>query len=146
MSTPPVSARTIVRDAVIDVLNTRRDKTSVRVTNFNISKKYLNQPTDKSNTYCVIVGDESPDGRTMNSETWTMTLKIVCWANDANDPHAIIDAMIEDVQDVMRLVRSALTGVVSDIMPGEIAPDERTVEALPWGQAVRTWTMSHERQ
>ncbi len=145
----PVSQRTIVRDAILAVLDTRKDKQSVRVSQFNTSKRYLNaQETTKGNTYCVIVGDESPSGRAMQSEKWDMEVKIVCYANHADDPHAIVDAMIEDAQDAMMMVRDQLRTdhIVRDIESVSITPDERTTEALPWGQAVRTWTVSHERK
>lgn len=149
MSTPPVSPRTIVRDAILSVLDNRRDKNFVRVPAFDTSKKYLNaQETTKGNTYCVIVGDESPSSRAMQSETWDMEVKIVCYANHHEDPHAIVDAMIEDAQDAMMMVRDQLRTdrTVRDIETVSITPDERTTEALPWGQAVRTWTVSHDRK
>jgi hypothetical protein len=145
----PVSPRTIIRDAVVNVLNMRTDKDSVRVPNFDVSLRYLTpDQTNKRNTYCVIVGDESPTSRTMSNERWDMQLKVVCYAHDTDDPHAIIDGMIEDAQDAMVLVREDLRSfhVVLDIESASITSDERTTESLPWGQAVRTWTVSHDRK
>lgn len=143
------SPRTIVRDAVIAVLDHRRDKSVVRVPSFDISTRYLTtDQTKKGNTYCVIVGDETPTSRTMDRERWDMELKIVCYAHDANDPHAVLDGMVEDAQAAMAMVRESLrtSRVCLDIETRGITSDERTTESLPWGQAVRTWTVSHDRK
>ena len=148
MSDLPVSVRTIVRDQVIDILHMRKGG-AVRVPQYDISTYYLSaDETVKISTYCVIVTDESVTERNQQSEVWELTLKIVMYAHDASDPHAMIDGMIEDVQDAMRLARNTLTlnNIVCDIKPGDIAPDERTRSALPHGQAVRTWTMRHDRR
>lgn len=144
-----ISPRTIVRDTILDVLATRTDKSMVRVPNFSTSQKYLNAQESKTgNTYCVIVTDESPTPSTFTSKNWSMQVKIVCYANHPTDPHGIIDAMIEDLNETMALVRThgSLHGVISRMDPEGITADERTTEAGPWGQAVCTWTMDHERE
>lgn len=149
MSTLAVSTRTIVRDTIISVLQTRTDKSVVRVPSFAISKKYLTQEeTKQGNTYCVIVTDESPETYTHSANNWKMQVKIVCYAHHPDDPHAILDAMIEDLHDAMVMVRShsTLHRLISNMQPVDMAADERTTGAAPWGQVVCTWNMSHARQ
>lgn len=148
MSLPPVSARTLVRDAVVQGFQSRQDTSLARVQKFGVSLKYLNpQETKQGNTYCILMSEETPERHTQTQRNWQMEMKIVCYANHPEDPHAIIDAMIEDAQDAMSLMREHQTvkDLVWNVRPVSITVDERTTEAGPWGQAVCTWMMDHCR-
>ena len=144
-----ISPRTVVRNTIVAVLENRKGNANVRVQTYAISKKYLNaQEATQDNTYCVIVTDELREPSTFQNENWKMMLKIVCYANDPTDPHAIIDAMVEDLIETMSLVngRTELAGIAWKMTPVSISSDERTTDAGPWGQAVCEWTMDHERR
>lgn len=148
MSTPPKSPRTMVRDTVMSVLNSRTDKSIARVSAFKVSKKFLNaQETGGGNTYCVLITDEDPEKHTHGAYAYAMTLKIVIYANHSEDPHTIVDGMIEDLIEAMGVVRNHadLDEIVFNIRPDVITSDDRTTEAGPWGQAVCTWKMDHTR-
>lgn len=149
MSDLAVSHRTILRDAIVSVLEDRKKETSLcRVPAYQISTKWLGPNESKqAHTYCVVVSEETRDGGTQRQRDWKLEVKLICLANDSTDPHPVLDAMIEDAQEVMETVRThaALQGILWDLSPEQITPDEATVEAGPWGQAVCSWMMRHRR-
>jgi hypothetical protein len=148
VSTLSTSVRTLVVNTVLSILESRKDKSVSRVSSFDLSKKYLTTDQTKTrNTYCVLVSEESPQGFTQVQRDWKLELKIVCYAHHADEPHPILDAMIEDLQEAMSLLlrHADVSGKIWNLLPASITSDERTTEAGPWAQAVCTWTLDHGR-
>ncbi len=145
-----VSTRTLVRDAVIRILTSRKKDAQARVPEFAVSPRFLTeQETNQKHTYCVIVTDEQVDAGSSSQRArgFALTVKLVCYAYDQTDPHAVLDAMIEDAAEAMGLlvVQPELRGLVWHVVPESITTDEGTTAALPWGQAVCQWSASHAR-
>lgn len=148
MSTLTTSVRTIVVNTVLSILESRKDKSVSRVTSFDLSKKYLTTDQTKTrHTYCVLVSEEQYQEHTQTKRGWKLELKIVCYAHHADEPHPILDAMIEDVQEAVSLLlqHEDIRGQVWNLTPVSITSDERTTEAGPWAQAVCVWTLDHAR-
>jgi hypothetical protein len=145
-----VSTRTLVRDAVIRILTSRKKDAQVRVAEFAVSPRFLSeQETNQKHTYCVIITDEQVDtaSSSQRARGFAITVKIVCYAYDQADPHAVLDAMIEDAAAAMGLLvtQPELRGLVWHVVPESITTDEGTTAALPWGQAVCQWSARHAR-
>lgn len=148
MSAPSVSTRTIVRDTVMQMLESRKGQSILRVKAFAVSNRFLSeQETKQANTYCVIVTDEAIEGATQRARDSRLTLKLVLYAYDTKDPHGVLDAMIEDVHDLMQGLddHADVTDLISSVRPESITADEATTAAGPWAQALCIWTLTHRR-
>jgi hypothetical protein len=142
------SPRTILRDACILQLIARKNQASARVRSFAVSPRYLTeQETKQANTYCVIVTDEQTQGFSHATHDVSVTLKLVLYAHDAEDPRGTLDGMIEDAHDVVRGLRNQadVASQLWNIMPDTVTTDEATTAAGPWAQAVCVWTVRVSR-
>lgn len=148
MSAPAVSVRTIIRDAVIQTLESRKGQSLVRVKSFAVSNRFLTeQETKQANTYCVIMTDEDPGSMTQQGRSFDATLKVVAYAYDAKDPHAVLNAMIEDLYEAMADMgnHADLRALIEQVTVGGLTTDEATTAAGSWTQAIRTWTFNFSR-
>lgn len=148
MSAPAVSTRTIIRDTVMQVLESRKGQTVCRVKSFAVSPRFLTeQETKQANTYCVIVTDEDITVSRQSQRDISATVKLVLYAHDTKDPRAVLDAMIEDIYEVMlgSAGHADLRDLVWQVMPETLTTDEATTAAGPWAQALWTWTLKFSR-
>lgn len=148
MSAPAVSTRTIIRDTVMQMLESRKGQSICRVKKYAVSPNFLNeQETKQANTYCVIATDEEISADGHGSRDVGLTLKMVLYARDTNDQHAVLDAMIEDAHELMLGLQSQadLRGLVWNVEPNGLTTDEATTAAKDWTQAVCLWTVRFSR-
>lgn len=148
MSTPPTSTRTIVRDTVMQALELRKGQSLVRVKSYAVSNRFLaEQETTQANTYCVVVTDEEPGSMTQRSRDFRATLKVVTYAYDTKDPHAVLNAMIEDLYELMAGIgrHADLRDVIEQVTVEGMTTDEATTAAGPRAQAIRTWAFTFSR-
>ena len=146
MSTPPVSDRTLVRDAVVAVLDSRKGGDGVREKSFDVSTNYLAvEECKRFPTYCVIVTDETPSSFTQRQIDCLMTVTLVIYAKHDRDVRAMLDACIEDAYDAMLLVQDRMESAAWKLTLRNLTTDEGTTIATPHAQAVQQWTCHHGR-
>jgi hypothetical protein len=135
-----LSPRTTIRDAIVSACRHGQGTTARRVQEYAVALNYLTDSELKqSAVYCVLVTDETgADGSSFQRDMVAATVKVVLWANDANDPREKLDRMIEDACDSVRVALQALrssSAIVSGVLE-EITTDEATTAAGPLAQAV----------
>lgn len=146
MSIPPVSARTLVRDAVIATFEQRKGDDGVRVKAYDVSPNFLTvEECKRWPTYCVIVTDEAPSEFTQRQVDCTMTLTIVIYVKDDRDVRAALDAAIEDVYDTMLLAVARIGEAAWQLTLTELTTDDGTTIAKPHAQAIQRWHCHHGR-
>lgn len=146
MSTPPVSARTLVRDAVIATFEERKGDDGVRVKAFDVSPFFLTlEECNRFPTYCVIVTDETPEDFTQRQADFAMTLTIVIYAKDERDPRGALDAAIEDAYETLLLSASRIGDAAWQLKIAELTTDDGTKIAKPHAQAIQRWRCHHGR-
>lgn len=148
MTTLSTSPRTLIRDAIMSMLETRKNQALSRIQSFAVSPKFLSPPElTQSNTYCVIATDEAFQRSTHSVDESELTIKLVIYAKDTKDPRAPLDAMIEDARDAMTglIGHPDVRGVVSRVVPESIATNESTTDAEHLAQAVFVWTIQQRR-
>lgn len=145
--TPAVSIRTQARDAVMDALLNQRNQSTARVQDFDVSPKYLGcDECTKFPTYCVIATDERMEAQTLRDRDSTLTLLIVIWAKDTQDPRAKLDASIEDAYDAMIGLQARIADRIWKLSLDDITADEGASTSHPHAQAVLRWSLSHRRR
>lgn len=148
MSAAAISVRTIIRDTIIAMLESRKNQSIARIASFSVSPRFLTQlETKQANTYCVIVTDEAFQEVTHGRRDASLTVKLVVYAYDTKDPRAPLDAMIEDAYEVMSSLQqhADMSSLIWHVSPESITTDEATTDAGPWAQALCTWTLQHRR-
>lgn len=148
MTAPSTSPRTVIRDTIMSILETRKNQSLSRIQSFAVSPKYL-APSElkQANTYCVIATDEDFRRTTQSFEDSELTVKIVMYAMDTKDPRTPLDAMIEDAFDAMTGLSAHpdVRGTLSQVQPESLVTNESTTDAEHIGQAVFAWTLQHRR-
>ena len=147
MTTPAISTRTVVRDAIVLALGNLKGQSTARNKTFAVSLRYLTETeTKQATTYCVVCTNEQGVAQTQQHATWDLTVLIVIWAYDTNDPRAKLDACLEDVYETMLLVQATMRDVVWKMTLGDIQTDDGTTAAGDWAQGIQRWTISHRRR
>lgn len=147
MSAPAISVRTQVRDAIMQALRDLQHQPSARVQDFDVSPKYLTcEECARFPTYCVVATDERPDRQTLMETDCTLTVLIVIYAKDTQDPRAKLDASIEDAYDTMILLQTRLADRVWKMTMEDLTSDEGAATSQPHAQAVLRWNLHHRRR
>lgn len=147
MSTPAISTRTLVRDAVLSELAALKGTERARVKAFDLSSNFLNADEIRANvTYCVVVTDESLTAQTLQRAESALSLVLVLYVREQTDLRARLDAAIEDVYETLLLVRERLTGEVSHFHLTELTTDDNTTAVKGVAQAIQRWTCRHQRR
>lgn len=140
------SVRTIIRDRLVDEFEARRDAQAGRVTDFDISLRWLSETEVKrASTYCVVMTDEQRSSQTMQDDEYRLTGVIILYANDSKDSRSKLDDMIEDAMDVLRLTLRALLGTIQSGAIDSVTTTEASTAEGDWTQAVIRWSGIHRR-
>lgn len=147
MSTPTVSHRTAIRDAVLATFESRRGADGMRVKEFDVARYWLSvEQCQRFPTYCVIVTDEVPGEKTQRAVNFGLTLAVVIYVKDDHDPRRALDAAIEDVYETLLLVQDTIDEESSwQFSPQELSSDDGTSIAHPYALAVQRWQCEHRR-
>lgn len=144
-----MSPRTSIRDAIVLAFNQAKASPERQVQDYAVSVLFLTETELKqSATYCVVLTDEARAGNgTMQTDDIAATLKVICWASDAADPHGLLDAMIDDACDTLRTALAALkearqigVGMIDSIT----VADAKSTDG-PLAQAVIQLTVTFQR-
>lgn len=147
MSALAISARTLVRDAVLAELTTLKQSDRARVKAFAVSSNFLSADELKQDiTYCVIVTDETLSGQTLAKRDSVLTVVVVLYVREQTDLRAKLDAAIEDVYEALLLVRERLKQDVSQFQLNEITTDDNTTAVKGVAQSIQRWTCRHQRR
>lgn len=145
MSTPTVSDRTIVRDAIMTALTNRQNQDGMRLKTFDVSPNFLTpEECTRAVTYCVVVTNETMQAFTQQQRDCAMTLLLILYVRDEQDVRAMLDKAIEDVYETMLLFQSAQSAAWK-LTLDELTTDEGTTVAKPHAQAVLRWSCHHGR-
>jgi len=143
------SPRTSIRDAIVLAFNQSKVSPDRQVPEYAVSLFFLTETELKqSSTYCVVLTDEAPtENGTHQKDDISATVKVICWANDAADPHGLLDSMIEDACDTLRTALATLkekrqigTGIVESIT----VADAKSTDG-PLAQAVIQLAVTFQR-
>lgn len=141
-----MSARTVIRDRIMDEFRRLRDSGSARVMDFELSFRWLTETeTKRAATYCVIVTDETRNAQTLQNDAYQLTGAVVLYAHDATDARAKLDGMIEDAIEVLRRAFQALQGTVQKAAVDSVTTTEASTAEGDWPQAVIRWSGIHRR-
>ena len=141
-----VSARTLVRDAVMGTLVGRQDTTGPRIPLYDVVPNFLaSEECKRFPTYCVVVTDETPQAYTQEQREYQLTVVVVIWAKHERDVRAALDAAIEDVYDAMLQVQQSLMGIAWKLVLDGITTDDGATATKPHAQAVQRWMCSFGR-
>lgn len=141
-----MSNRTIIRDSIMTEFDNLKKSQSGRVREFDTSPRWITQEeTKRSSTYCVIVTDESRTSFTQEHDTYQLSGAVILYANDATDPRAKLDLMIEDAIDVLRRAFEGLRDTFFKAALDSITTTESSTAEGDWPQAVIRWNGTHTR-
>jgi hypothetical protein len=143
------SPRTSIRDAIVLAFTQAKAAPERQVPDYAVSVLFLTDTELKqAATYCVVMTDETRTGNgTLQTDDISATLKVICWASHATDPHGVLDMMIEDACDTLRTALAALkaarqigTGLIDSIS----VADAKSTDG-PLAQAVIQLAVTFQR-
>lgn len=143
------SPRTIIRDAIVSAFTQAKASPDRQVPDYAVSPLFLTETELKqAATYCVVMTDEARTGNsTFQSDDIAATIKVICWASEATDPHGLVDKMIEDACDTLRTALATLRerrGIGMGLIDSITVADAKSTDG-PLAQAVIQGTVTFQR-
>lgn len=143
------SPRTVIRDVLMLAFTQAKGSRERLVQEYAVSPLFLTETELKqAATYCVVMTDEArTEHSTHQSDDISATVKIICWANDAVDPHGLVDNMIEDACDTLRTalgIAKQQKHIGSGMIESVTVADAKTPDG-PLAQAVIQLAVTFQR-
>lgn len=143
------SPRTIIRDAIAQAFEQSQGVPDQLLSEYQLSRLWLSETELKQRaTYCVVVSDETRAGASsMQTDEHAASVKVVCWASDATDPHGLLDDMIEHACDRLRMALAVLKEArqISMGLIDEISVADAKSTDGPLAQAIIRLTVTFQR-